>query len=103
MAQTNHDELLETAAGFAGGYLSKHAAEWERSRGAPRSLFERAAEAGLTGLLIPETLGGRALPYETLIELVETLAYADFSATFALIVHNNHVRAIASAGSDTAL
>ena len=28
------------------------------------------------------------------------LAHADFSATFALIVHNNHARAISAAGTD---
>ncbi len=45
-------------------------------------------------------LGGQSVGYATLMKIVERLAYTDFSATFALIVHNNHARAIASAGSD---
>ena len=91
---------VKAAAGLARGYLSENAAKWERDRGAPRTLFERAADAGLTGLLVPRELGGEAVSFATLMEVVETLAYADFSATFALIVHNNHLRAIASAGSE---
>ncbi len=90
---------IDAARDFAGGYLTENAAAWELDRGAPRALVERAAEAGLTGLLVSRALGGRAVSYADLMTIVEHLAYADFSAAFALIVHNNHVRAIASAGS----
>ena len=93
------DPVIESAAEFARGYLSQHAAGWEQNRGAPRTLFERAAQAGLTGLLVPAELGGRAVSYADLMEIVEVLAGADFAAAFALVVHNNHARAIASSGS----
>lgn len=93
------DKSLDAAAAFADGYLAPHAAGWEHARGAPRALFEQAADAGLTGLLVPATLGGQAVSYASLIRILERLAYADFSAAFALVVHNNHARAIADAGS----
>jgi alkylation response protein AidB-like acyl-CoA dehydrogenase len=90
---------VEAAAEFARGYLHEHAEGWEQKHGAPRSLFERAAAAELTGLLIPAAQGGQGVSYSSLMRIVEALAYTDFAATFALIVHNNHVRAIASAGT----
>ncbi|TNF89431.1 MAG: hypothetical protein EP301_03010, partial [Gammaproteobacteria bacterium] len=99
MSETTRDPVLEVAATFA-RYLDEQAAGWEQKRGAPRALFEAAADAGLTGLLVPKALGGRALSYTTFLEVVELLAHADFSATFALIVHNNHARAISAAGTD---
>ena len=97
---TTEDTAVNAAAAFARDYLSEHAATWENERGAPRALFERAAEAQLTGLLVPRELGGQAVSFAALMRIVESLAYADFSAAFALIVHNNHLRAIASAGTD---
>jgi alkylation response protein AidB-like acyl-CoA dehydrogenase len=99
MSETTRDPVLEVAATFA-RYLDEQAAGWEQKRGAPRALFEAAADAGLTGLLVPKALGGRALSYTTFLEVVQLLAHADFSATFALIVHNNHARAISAAGTD---
>lgn len=99
MPEPGMESVLEATAAFA-GYLSAQAAEWERNRGAPRTLFGQAAEAGLTGLLVPRALGGQEVSYATFIDVVEILAHADFSATFALIVHNNHARAITAAGSD---
>lgn len=92
--------IVEAAAVFASTYLRANASEWERSRSMPREMFLRAADAGLCGLLVPPAQGGSGLDFSTLIRVVETLAYVDFAATFALVVHNNHVRAIGSSGSD---
>ena len=66
----------------------------------PREMFLHAADAALCGLLVPPEQGGSGIDFGTLIRVVDTLAYVDFAATFALVVHNNHVRAIGSAGTE---
>ena len=65
----------------------------------PREMFLQAADAGLCGLLVPPEQGGSGVDFATLIQVVEALASVDFAATFALVVHNNHVRAIGQAGT----
>lgn len=65
----------------------------------PREMFLRAADAGLCGLLVPADQGGADLDLRSLIRVVEILASADFAVTFALVVHNNHARAIATTGT----
>lgn len=95
----DREQALAAAAEFAATYLKDNAAAWERDRLMPREMFLRAADAGLCGLLVPPEQGGSGVDFSTLIRIVERLASADFAATFALIVHNNHVRAIGSAGT----
>jgi len=92
-------ESLEAARAFANGYVKQNAAGWELSRSMPREFFLAASEAGLCGLLVPPKQGGKGIGFSTFVQIVETLAYVDFASTFALIVHNNHVRAIGTNGS----
>ncbi len=90
---------VAAASAFASDYLSHHAETWEYNRHMPRDMFEHAAEAGLCGLLASEEDGGQGVDFATFAEIVEKLAYVDMAAAFALIVHNNHVRAIAASGT----
>ena len=90
---------LEAAREFAAGYLEKHAADWELSRSMAKEFFLAASDAGLCGLLVRPNQGGKGIGFTTLLQVVETLAYVDFASTFALIVHNNHVRAIGTTGT----
>jgi alkylation response protein AidB-like acyl-CoA dehydrogenase len=92
-------ESLEAAREFAHGYVKQNAASWELSRSMPREYFLAAAEAGLCGLLVRPEQGGKGIGFSTFVQIVETLAYVDFASTFALIVHNNHVRAIGTNGT----
>lgn len=92
-------EIVEAAGEFASTYLQQHAARWEHERLMPREMFLQAADAGLCGLLVPPEQGGSGVDFATLIQVVEALASVDFAATFALVVHNNHVRAIGQAGT----
>lgn len=96
----DNDQIVATAADFAATYLKADAPAWEHDRLLPREMFLRAADAGLCGLLIPPGQGGSGVDFRTLLRIVEVLASADFAATFALIVHNNHVRAIGSSGTE---
>lgn len=92
-------DRLAAAEAFASDYLAPNAEAWERDRAAPRALFERAGEAGLLGLLVPPAQGGAGVSHVALLTILETLAAADMAATFSLVVHNNHTRAIAGSGS----
>ena len=93
-------DRLGAAQAFATDYLSKNAQAWERDRAVPRELFRRAGDAGLLGLLVPADLGGSGISSFALLRILETLAYVDMAAAFALIVHNNHARGIAVFGSE---
>ncbi|MEM6742509.1 MAG: acyl-CoA dehydrogenase family protein [Pseudomonadota bacterium] len=88
---------IEAAEDFA-PWLAENAQDWERERALPRAFFARAAEAGLLGLLVPPEQGGRGASYAELLRVLEILASADMGATFALVVHANHARAIANSG-----
>ncbi len=63
-------------------------------------MFSAAGDAGLLGLLVPQDQGGKGVSYVALLMMLEAMAKVDMAATFALIVHNNHARAIAVSGSD---
>lgn len=91
------EAALSAAADFAASYIAPNAQAWERDRAAPAEMFQRAGEAGLLGLLVPKAQGGAGVSYVALLRILEVLAKADMAAAFALIVHNNHVRGIATA------
>ena len=95
----SEEAALAAAEDFAVGYLAPNSRLWELDRAMPREMFQAAAEAGLCGLLVPSDQGGKGLGYVALLRVLEVLAKADMAATFALVVHNNHARAIASAGT----
>ncbi len=101
-ASLTNDELdcLSAAEAFAADTLAPNAEAWEAARAAPREMFQAAGDAGLLGLLVPQEQGGKGVSYVALLMMLEALAKVDMAAAFALIVHNNHARAIAVSGSD---
>ena len=92
--------VLAAAEEFASGYLASNSRRWEMDRFMPRDMFEAAADAGLCGLLVHPDQGGSGISHVALLKVLELLAKVDMAAAFALVVHNNHARAIASAGTD---
>lgn len=93
-------DCLEAAEAFAAETLAPNARAWEAARAAPREMFQAAGDAGLLGLLVPQDQGGKGVSYVALLMMLEALAKVDMAAAFALIVHNNHARAIAVSGSE---
>jgi len=93
-------DCLAAAEAFAANTLAPNAQAWEAARAAPREMFQAAGEADLLGLLVPQDQGGKGVSYVALLMILEALAKVDMAAAFALIVHNNHARAIAVSGSD---
>ena len=79
--------------------MHAQAVEWERTRRAPRELFAAAAEAGLTGVLVPKELGGSEARFVVAALVLEELSAACLAAAFGLWVHNNTVNGIARRGT----
>jgi alkylation response protein AidB-like acyl-CoA dehydrogenase len=91
--------LIEVAKAFAAEHIAPFAAEWESKRQVPREMFVAAAEAGLTGVLVPRELGGQGARFVTAARVLEELSSGCLAATFALWVHNNAVNGIARSGT----
>lgn len=87
--------MIGVARRFTEEVVAPGAEVWETSGLVPRGVLQEAARRGLTGLLVPETLGGRALDCRTLTGVARELAAADLAVAFLLIVHNNLMGAIA--------
>jgi alkylation response protein AidB-like acyl-CoA dehydrogenase len=93
-------DCLAAAEDFSVNTLAPNVMAWEAAHSAPREMFQAAGDAGLLGLLVSPDQGGMGVSYVALLTILEALAKVDMAATFALIVHNNHARAIAVSGSD---
>ena len=91
--------LIKTAAAFAAGEIEPYATDWELQRRVPTETFKAAADAGLTGLLVPKLLGGRDASHIVVAKVLEELSQACLAFTFGLWVHNNLVNVIARNGS----
>ncbi|MEM7221085.1 MAG: acyl-CoA dehydrogenase family protein [Pseudomonadota bacterium] len=96
MAHTDEVALIERATRFAHERVLPDAARWEIERRQPR---ERLAEAAfLSGLLVPASLGGAGVSLTAFARIAAALASADLGFAFALVVHNNLMKAIATHG-----
>lgn len=91
--------IIDAARTFASDVIAPNAQGWERDRAMPRSVFIQAADAGLCGLLVPQSLGGSGISFQAMAKVMEELSYADFAAAFALVVHNNFCRSLSANGS----
>ncbi|ANK81961.1 MAG: hypothetical protein TEF_15025 [Rhizobiales bacterium NRL2] len=92
--------IAETARRFAAEEVAPHAARWEKDRVYPAETQRRAADAGLTGLLVPESEGGHGLSLTGACRVFEELAAACMPFAFGLIVHDNLMGNIARNGSE---
>ena len=53
-----HDLFRQTVRAFVESEVAPHADAWEAARRIPRSIWKRMGDAGLLGILFPESLGG---------------------------------------------
>lgn len=66
--------------------LRKRAAEIERARQIPADIATRFAKSGFYRLCVPETLGGAEASPETTVRVIESLAEADGSAAWCIMI-----------------
>jgi len=93
-----HQNVVDAAATFAREVVAPQAATWEQARSMPVATLRAAAEAGLTGLLLPAEAGGHGLSYTAMARVMEEMAAADMAFAFSLVVHNNLMGNIAANG-----
>lgn len=98
MSEPAESAALAAAREFATTVIAPNAEHWERLGRVPYDTFERAGEAGLCGLMVPQELGGRGLGIGGMAAVMETLSRACMNTAFALVVHNNLAAFIAAFG-----
>lgn len=95
----SEQRVIGAAVDFADRTIAPNAPAWEQQRHLPTEGIRPAAEAGLTGLLLGEDLGGGGLSKTAMARVMEELSRADMAYAFVLVVHNNFMNAIAQGGS----
>ena len=80
-------QLIEQVRELARGPFRDRAAEADRDGQLPIDNFNELADLGISGLLISEALGGLEADGETLVRLIEEIAYGDPSTAVALNMH----------------
>ena len=68
-----HEELRKSIRAFVEAELAPHAAEWEKNKDFPDSVFTRLGELGYLGLAYPEAYGGGGGDYLCSIVLAEEM------------------------------
>ena len=97
---TDHEAaVIDAARTFSSDVIAAESRDWELARHMPRGAVTRAAEAGLCRLLVPQDMGGQGITVSAMTRVMKALAYGDFAAAFALVVHNNFCRSLATNGS----
>lgn len=66
--------------------IAKRAAEFETERRLPKDVAMAMADAGLYRLAVPRTVGGAEAAPATIVEVLETIAEADASAAWCLMI-----------------
>ena len=80
-------QLLDQVKDLARGPFRERAEAADREGRLAQENFDELARLGVSGLVIPEALGGLEADGETYIKLIETIAYGDASTAVALNMH----------------
>ena len=84
-------ELQQLARDFAEAELRPHTAAWDDQRALGDSVFEKLAESGFLGMLIPEEHGGLGFELTTYLTVLEELAWGDAAVALSVAIHNGPV------------
>jgi alkylation response protein AidB-like acyl-CoA dehydrogenase len=79
--------------------IAPHIGQWDREHTFPRALYSKLNDAGLMGLLVPESHGGSDAGYLSWALAVEELARVDAGTAVTLSVHSMICAAIANLGN----
>ena len=85
------DQLLvrDTVREFARSRIAPNADAWSEAGEFPVGLLPELASLGLTGLAVPQELGGAGLDTLTIAMVMEELGAADGSVALTLAAHNS--------------
>ncbi len=91
--------LLESAQRFRREQVAPQAARWERERAMPREAVRAAARLGLTGIEVPQPLGGQGASFVAKTLIAEELARSCMAFAFSLINTHNVASRLAASGN----
>jgi len=95
-----HEAARDTMRRFVAREIMPHAAAWDEAGEFPRTLYRKAAAAGLLGIGFPEEYGGTPADLFTHVILAEEIALAGVGGVHAgLFSHQIGAPPIAHAGS----
>lgn len=101
-SQIHRRTPIERAAFVAEKYLAPRAANYDRSTEFPSDNIAELHSAGLTSLLIHESLGGCGGTLSTYVEVIENLARACGSTALVYAMHCGATQVISSVDSNRA-
>jgi len=84
-------EIRDLARDFVMGEIRPHVEAWDAAADLPDALFEKLAETGFLGVLVPEEHGGLGLDFTTFLLVIEELARGDASVALSVAIHNGPV------------
>jgi hypothetical protein len=87
-------EIRALARDFAEGEIRPHAEAWDADAGLPDAIFDKLAELGFLGMLVPEEHGGLGLDFTTWLLVVEELARGDAAVALSVAIHNGAVAGV---------
>ena len=101
MLTIDQAEIRDLAREFSEGEITPHVEHWDAGAALPDSIFEKLAELGFLGMLVPEAYGGLDLDVSTYLVVIEELARADAATALTVSIQNGPVAgAIATYGSE---
>jgi len=86
-----HRALREQVRRFAREHVAPHAHAWDEQEEFPRSLYEAAAKAGITGIGYPEAYGGTGGDFSHMMVASEELILSGHSVGFAVGVGSHAI------------
>jgi alkylation response protein AidB-like acyl-CoA dehydrogenase len=92
--------LKERCRRFADEVIAPRAAEYDRSAAFPHDVHERAWEAGLMNIGIPEELGGRGCSHRGVVAGAEELAAACAPIAFTMGFNHGALQPVLHAGTE---
>jgi alkylation response protein AidB-like acyl-CoA dehydrogenase len=94
-------ELQALAHAFAESELRPGTAGWDETRTLPDDVFEKLAESGFLGMLVPEEYGGLGFDLATYLLVLEELSWGDAAVALSVAIHSGPVvETILSHGSE---
>ena len=89
------EAIRKSVREFAEKEIRPNVREWDETQHFPREIFGPMGELGLTGILVPEKLGGAGLGYVEYATVIEEISRVDPSLGLSVAAHNslccNHI------------
>ncbi|MDE2483606.1 MAG: acyl-CoA dehydrogenase family protein [bacterium] len=93
-------QIAALAAEIAQREIAPHIAQWDREHTFPRALYTKLNDAGIMGIIVPESHGGVGADYVSYALAIEELARIDAGTAVTVSVHSMIASAIVRLGNE---